>query len=54
MTDDATIQRYIAYARTESAKGEKWMHITPRLALEVFEELLALRNKARAELPSRT
>ena len=51
MVNDLTIQLYADRARGELSKHEPWTSITPRLALEVFEELLALRRRIRAVDP---
>lgn len=51
MTNDTTLQFYADRARGELAKHEPWTSITPRLALEVFEELLVLRRRIRAVDP---
>ena len=40
MPNDLTLLVYIDQAKTELAKGEKWMSISPRLALEMMEELM--------------
>jgi hypothetical protein len=40
MLNDLTLLVYIDQAKAELAKGEKWMSISPRLALEMMKELL--------------
>lgn len=50
MPNDLTCILYIERARIELDKGEQWMRISPRLALEVFQELLAARNADVADL----
>ncbi len=44
--NDLTLLVYIDQAKTELAKGERWMSISPRLALEMLEELMEHRRKA--------
>lgn len=44
MPNDLTCLLYIEKARQEQSKGEPWMSISPRLALETFRELLEARH----------
>jgi hypothetical protein len=44
MPNDLTLLVYIDQAKHELTKGERWMSISPRLALETFQELLAERQ----------
>lgn len=50
MPNDLTCILYIERAQIELNKGEQWMQISPRLALEVFRELLAARHTDVADL----
>ena len=52
MPNDLTLLVYIDQAKIELAKGERWMSISPRLALEIFEELMHHRNDAVLRLSS--
>lgn len=44
MLNDLTLLVYIDQAKYELTKGERWMSISPRLALEIMEELACCRH----------